>query len=82
MFDDVDICVVVEKEVDEKKMPLPLVIHKVQEKSPSDVTSEIDRARAKAASTDSVVLDRKAGAAEKLYYFLFGPLRCLARISH
>jgi len=75
--DDVDISVIVEKEVAGKRVPLPLVIRQVQDKSPARITAEIEAARKGDAAGDTVVLERGTFGAEKLYYRLPGPLRRL-----
>lgn len=75
---DVDISVIVEKELEGKKVPLPLVIRKVQNKSAVEVTAEIDAARRGDAGGDTVVLEHATSRAESLYYLLPGPMRRLA----
>ncbi len=45
IFDDLDISIVVEKEVKGEKVPLPVVIRKVNEKSLRDIHSEIKSAK-------------------------------------
>jgi pyruvate/2-oxoglutarate dehydrogenase complex dihydrolipoamide acyltransferase (E2) component len=45
IFDDVDISMIVEKEVNGEKVPLPVVIRSVNEKSLSDIQLEIKSAK-------------------------------------
>lgn len=45
IFDDVDISVIVEKEINGEKVPLPVVIRKVNEKELSDIQLEIKSAK-------------------------------------
>jgi pyruvate/2-oxoglutarate dehydrogenase complex dihydrolipoamide acyltransferase (E2) component len=48
IFDDVDISIVVEKEIQGEKVPLPVVIRKVNEKSLQDIHLEIKAAKEQA----------------------------------
>lgn len=52
VFDDVDISVIVEKEVKHEKVPLPLVIRKVNEKTLQEIQLEIIAAKAQAILTE------------------------------
>jgi len=75
VFDDVDISIVVEKSLGGRKVPLPLVIRKTQEKSAAEITAEIEKAKTEDLSPDRIVLARKTGGLENLYYFLPGAVR-------
>jgi pyruvate/2-oxoglutarate dehydrogenase complex dihydrolipoamide acyltransferase (E2) component len=78
VFDDVDISIVVEKEIDGHKIPLPLVIRKVNEKSAASITAEIESAKTGKVSNEQMVLDRGTSFPEKMYYFLPGAVRRMA----
>jgi pyruvate/2-oxoglutarate dehydrogenase complex dihydrolipoamide acyltransferase (E2) component len=52
VFDDVDISVVIEREVQGEKVPLPLVIRKVNEKSPAELHMEIKNAQQQAVKSE------------------------------
>lgn len=78
IFEDVDISIVVEKEVGGYKVPLPLVIRKASDKSAVEITAEIEKAKSGELEKEQVVLEREAGFAEKIYYFLPGAIRRLA----
>jgi len=75
VFDDVDISIVVEKDVAGRKVPLPLVLRKVQAKSLEEIKAEIDRAKAETSSDGRPVLGQGASSLEKMYYGLPGPVR-------
>ncbi len=78
VFDDVDVSLIVEKEVDGQRVPLPLLIRRADRKTAEEITAEIDRAKAAGLDGEQMVLERGMTAAEKLYYFLPGAVRRLA----
>jgi pyruvate/2-oxoglutarate dehydrogenase complex dihydrolipoamide acyltransferase (E2) component len=78
VFDDVDVSLIVEKEVGGRRVPLPLRIRRADRKTAEEISAEIDRARAAVADGEPMVLERGMTAAERLYYFLPGPVRRLA----
>jgi pyruvate/2-oxoglutarate dehydrogenase complex dihydrolipoamide acyltransferase (E2) component len=45
VFDDIDISIVVEKEMKGYRVPLPLVIRKINDKSAEDISAEIENAK-------------------------------------
>lgn len=73
--DDISVSVVVEKEIDGEKVPMPMVIRDVLAKSISDITLEIENAKNQPLSPDDIVLNEKTKRYERLYYLLPGPLR-------
>ena len=78
VFDGVDVSIVVEKEVDGRRVPLPLLIRQADGKTAEEITAEIDKAKAGRLDGEQMVLERGMTAAEKLYYFLPGAARRLA----
>ncbi|MDD8013792.1 MAG: 2-oxo acid dehydrogenase subunit E2 [Acidobacteriota bacterium] len=78
IFDDVDISIVVEKDLDGYKVPIPLVIRKANEKSAAAITAEIENAKTEKFSGGRTVLNQKANLLERAYYILPGALRRLA----
>lgn len=52
IFDDVDISIIVEKEINGEKVPLPLVIRKVSEKTLHDIHQEIKQAKEQAVENE------------------------------
>jgi pyruvate/2-oxoglutarate dehydrogenase complex dihydrolipoamide acyltransferase (E2) component len=75
IFEDVNVSFLVEKLVQGKKVPLPMVICKAQKKSPAEITMEIENAKTQNDSEDNVVLGRKTNISEQIYYYLPGFLR-------
>ena len=77
-FEDVDISMIVEREVGGKKVPLPCVIRKAESKSAEELCREIESAKSSPISDegDYVLGDGKSSAARmKLYYALPAFLR-------
>ncbi len=75
IFDDINVSFLVEKQFQGKKVPLPMVICKAQEKSPADITMEIENAKRQDDSDNNIVLGRKTNISEQIYYYLPGFLR-------
>ncbi|PKL92257.1 MAG: dehydrogenase [Candidatus Goldiibacteriota bacterium HGW-Goldbacteria-1] len=77
VFKDVDISIVVEREVNGKKVPLPYVIRKTNEKSISEIYREIKSAAEQAIENegDNVLGERRQAVLMKLYYFMPGFVR-------
>jgi pyruvate/2-oxoglutarate dehydrogenase complex dihydrolipoamide acyltransferase (E2) component len=75
IFDDISISTLVEKKTGEKRVPMPLVIKRVNQKSLIEITKEIEQARNESLSENTVVLNKKTSMSERLYYHLPGFLR-------
>lgn len=75
IFDDINVSVAVEKEINGQKVPIPLVIEKANEKSTEAITSEINNARNKNLTDKDIVLHSKSTRKERIYYHLPGFLR-------
>lgn len=75
IFNDINISIVVEKSVEGHKVPIPLVINKANERSIESITKQINDAVNKEFTDEDIVLQKKAGRIEKLYYSLPGILR-------
>ena len=75
IFDDINVSIMVEKRVNDSKVPIPLVIEKTNEKSASEITSEIENAKNRELSKSDIVLKKRPTLLEKLYYHLPGFLR-------
>lgn len=78
IFNDVDVSLIVEKEVNGQRVPLPLLIRRAEQKTAEEITAEIDRAKASGPDGEQMVLERGMTLAEKLYYYLPGAVRRLA----
>jgi hypothetical protein len=72
IFDDIDISLVVEKEVAGEKVPLPVVIRKVNQKSPIEIHQEIKAAKEQGVggAQDYVLGESRYKWAMKLYVSL------------
>lgn len=75
IFNDINISMVVEKELEDTKVPIPLVIEKTNEKSKEDITREIENAKNEKFSEKDIILKQKSNAFERLYYYLPGFIR-------
>lgn len=77
VFDDIDISVMIEREIQGTKVPLPYVLRKTNEKSVSDICSEIKQAQRQTINGegDYVLGERKNENMMKLYYALPGFIR-------
>ena len=74
-FRDHNISLLVEKQVGDEKVPLPVVLEKVNSRSAADITREIEDVRNQSVSAKDIVLAQKPGFHERLYYRLPGFLR-------
>ncbi len=74
-FGDVNVSVAVEKEIGGKRVPIPLVISKANEKSITEIAQELEDARGQALTGSDIVINRKPALHERLYYHLPGFLR-------
>jgi pyruvate/2-oxoglutarate dehydrogenase complex dihydrolipoamide acyltransferase (E2) component len=79
-FNDINISIIVEKNIGDKKVPIPLVIAKTNEKSISDITMEIENAKNQALSEKDIVLSKQSKSYERLYYKLPAFLRSMVWI--
>ncbi len=75
MFRPVNISIVVDKEVEGRRVPIPLVIEGADSKSVAEITAEIGEARAARLTAGDIVLNRRRNSLEGLYYHLPGSLR-------
>jgi len=75
VFDDINISILVEKKIGEDRVPIPLVIERVNEKSALEITQEIENAKKQELSVNDIVLRKNSNISEKLYYKLPGFLR-------
>ncbi len=75
IFDDINVSIVVEKELDGQRVPIPLVIEKSHEISIESITSQITDAINKELTNKDIVLQKKAQKLERHYYSLPGFMR-------
>ncbi|HOZ91236.1 MAG: 2-oxo acid dehydrogenase subunit E2 [Bacteroidia bacterium] len=77
MFNDINVSLIVEKEIGNSKVPIPIVIEKTNEKSAYDITIEIENAKSQKLDIDNIVLKSRANTFQTLYYHLPGFFRKL-----
>jgi pyruvate/2-oxoglutarate dehydrogenase complex dihydrolipoamide acyltransferase (E2) component len=75
IFNDINISILVEKNIGDKKVPIPLVIEKTNQKTALEITGEIETAKNQELSDSNVVINKESGISEKLYYKMPGFLR-------
>lgn len=69
-FDDVKISFMIEKNINAKRVPFPMIIEKAQTKSAHDIAIEIDKGVNKIDANDLIVVGRTTDFWERLYYYL------------
>lgn len=70
IFSDINVSMVVEKKLNDHKVPIPLIIEKAQERSVTSITQQIAAARETPLSEKEMVLHQKTNRLERLYYKL------------
>ena len=77
IYDDIDISIVIEREIQGKKVPLPYVIRKTNEKSFTDIRNEIRNGQNQSIENegDYILGEKKNNLSMKLYYTLPGFIR-------
>lgn len=77
IFDDINISFLVEKTINGSRVPIPLVISQVNEKSAFQISQEIEKAKNQTLKQTDIVLDKKSDRYQRFYYLLPGFLRRL-----
>lgn len=75
IFEDINISMLVEKQIEGKKVPIALLMEKTNEKSAFEIHAEIDQAKNKDLSDKETVLHKHTSRYENLYFYLPGFLR-------
>ena len=75
IFKDINISILVEKQLNDKRVPVPLVIEKANEISIESITMQIAAAKNEKFTDKDIILKKKAGQLEKLYYMFPGFIR-------
>ena len=75
IFDDINVSIIVEKDLNGQKVPIPLVIEKADKISIESITRQIADARNEKLTDNDIVLQKKTGQLEKIYYLLPGFIR-------
>lgn len=77
IFDDINVSLAVEKEIDGTKVPIPIVIQKANEITMEHISGQIAEARTKQLTKEDIVLQHKTRRMEHLYFLMPGFLRRL-----
>jgi pyruvate/2-oxoglutarate dehydrogenase complex dihydrolipoamide acyltransferase (E2) component len=77
IFNDINVSLLVEKKIGSTKVPMPVVIEKVNRKSALEISAEIDAAKKQELKPDDIVLKRRPATIQQLYYHLPGLIRRL-----
>lgn len=77
LFEDIDISIMIEREIQGEKVPLPYVVRKTNEKSISDISDEIKAGRSQPINDEGnyVLGEKKNEYLMKIYYFMPGFIR-------
>ncbi len=75
IFNDINVSMIVEKELNSHKIPIPLIIDKANRRSVESIATQIKEAQNKNLSDKDIVLHHKTSGLEKLYYILPGCAR-------
>jgi pyruvate/2-oxoglutarate dehydrogenase complex dihydrolipoamide acyltransferase (E2) component len=74
-FEEINVSIIVEKELNGHKVPIPLIIEKANEIGIEAIAMQINEAKHKQLSNQDIVLQKKADRLERVYYLLPGFLR-------
>lgn len=77
VFKDINISFIIEKTIDGKKVPMPIVIENTNEKTAEEITAEIENAKEYELSEKDIIMNKKSRANERMYYRLPKFLRIL-----
>ncbi len=75
LFNNINISILVEKKIGAKKVPIPVVIEKTNQKTALEIADEIEKAKGQELSKGEIVINKKTNLAERLYYHMPGFLR-------
>lgn len=75
VFNDINVSIAVEKDLNGQKVPIPLIIEKANERSIESITKQISDAKAQTLTEEDIVLQNKSNRLERFYYYLPGYLR-------
>jgi len=75
IFNDINISILIEKKLNDQKVPIPLIITKTNIKSAVEITAEIENAKNQGFNSGDIVINKQSSISERLYYHLPGFLR-------
>ena len=77
VFDDINISIIVEKELNGVKVPFPLIIERANEVSIESIAERISDAKNQKLTENDIILQKKTKKTERIYYLLPKYLRLL-----
>jgi pyruvate/2-oxoglutarate dehydrogenase complex dihydrolipoamide acyltransferase (E2) component len=75
VFKDINVSLLVEKEISGQRVPIPLLIEKAQERSIESITVQINDALNQEVGEKDIVLTKNTTSTERLYFLLPGFIR-------
>ncbi|MDN3686995.1 2-oxo acid dehydrogenase subunit E2 [Cyclobacterium jeungdonense] len=75
IFEDINVSIIVEKDLKGTKVPIPLIIERANEVSMESITAQIAEAKNEEFTENDIILRKKTRQWEKVYYSLPGFLR-------
>jgi pyruvate/2-oxoglutarate dehydrogenase complex dihydrolipoamide acyltransferase (E2) component len=75
LFNDINISILVEKKIGGKKVPIPVVIEKTNQKTAFEIAGEIEAAKNQELSDNEIVINKQSDLSERMYYHLPGFMR-------
>lgn len=75
IFEDINVSIMVEKDSNGQRVPIPLVIEKANEQSVESIFRQIEKAKKESLTLKDVVLMKRTSRVQKLYYMLPGFMR-------
>ena len=66
IFDAINVSMIVEKKIGNSKVPIPLVIERVNEKTAKEITQEIENAKSQQLKPDDIVLKKQSPTYQRL----------------
>ncbi|MFN0014686.1 MAG: 2-oxo acid dehydrogenase subunit E2 [Saprospiraceae bacterium] len=75
IFEDINVSLIIEKELDGQRIPVPLVIEQADTRSTAELTRQIREAKTRPFTAKDIVLQKRSGRLARLYYLLPGFVR-------
>ena len=75
IFEDINISILVEKKINNKKVPIPVVIENTNQKSALEITREIENAKNRELLKGDIVINKQTTLSKRIYYYMPGFLR-------
>jgi len=77
IFEEINVSIIVEKDLKGQKVPIPLIIEKANEISIEEISKQINDAKNKQLTDNDIVLKKNTNRLERIYYFVPGFIRRL-----